>query len=312
MTSNTVLITGGVGFVGRALVGLCLAKGHSVAVYDNLQVGRLANLESYQGQYTFFQEDIRDASALDKALESFKPEVVIHLAALHFIPYCNAHPQETIDVNVAGTFAVLSACVRHAVKSVVFASSGALYASETCPLDEERNLPAPVDVYGLSKLLGEQTCHYFSKASSLTCWIARLFNTYGPFETNAHILPDIIQQLHQSDVLELGNLEPKRDYIYVDDTAVALYALSQLKKQGCDAFNVGTGKEYSVRELIDVIAHLTGRALNVRQTPERIRKTDKLHQIADVNKLERQTGFVAHFGITEGLEKLLYAEGLLR
>ena len=311
VSRTKILVTGGAGFIGRALVGLCLEKGHQVAVYDSLKVGRLSNLAPYRDRITFFENDIQDEGALDAAFQSFAPERVVHLAALHFIPYCNAHPQETMDVNVSGTYAVLAACARYEVQTSVVASSGALYGSETHSLNEDLDLPAPVDVYGLSKLLGEQICKYFTANARLNCVAARLFNTYGPYETNAHILPDIVQQLKRSDTLELGNLDPKRDYIYVDDTAAALLALSELAHVGFDVFNVGTGHEYSVRELVDMLGEITQRRLIVRQDSTRIRKVDKMHQIASVSKLSRTANFSASIGLGEGLRRLLIAENLV-
>jgi UDP-glucose 4-epimerase len=306
-----VLVTGGAGFIGRALVSICLANGCQVGIYDNLAVGSLANLAPFRKDVTFVQGDICDETMLHRTFETLRPQRVFHLAALHFIPYCNAHPQEVLDVNVAGTFAVTSACTRHSVRTLVFASSGALYASETHPLNEARDLPAPVDVYGLSKLLGEQICSYAAATAGLQCRVARLFNTYGPHETNAHVVPDILEQLHRGDVLELGNIEPKRDYVFVQDTAAALYALSQIEITGTDTFNVGTGQEYSVRELIEAIAQITGRHLVVQPSSARMRRVDKMHQIADIRKLREHTGFATQFSLLQGLTQLLASEGLV-
>ncbi len=311
MAEESVLITGGAGFIGRALVGVCLAHGRRVGVYDNLRNGRAEHLVPYRESIAFFESDIRDGTALDCAFETFRPDSVIHLAALHFIPYCNTHPAETLDVNVTGTYLLLDTCARHGVRNVVFASSGALYPGKARPLEEDQDVPTPEDVYGLSKLLGEQTCRHFVATGGLSCRVARLFNTYGPFETNPHVLPTILQQLHSGNTLELGNLHSKRDYIYVEDTAEALYSLCLLEQVGFDVYNVGTGQEYSVQELVDLIAKLTGRRLNVVQSTTRIRKTDKHHQIANRSKVYARTGFKARIGIEEGLQKLLLADGLL-
>src|SRR5512143_2555593 len=194
---DAILITGGAGFIGRPLVQCCVENGCRVAVYDNLSFGRKSNLTPVQDRITFFEGDVRDETALDQAWEAFKPECVIHLAALHFIPYCNAHPKETLEVNVGGTHAVLSACVRWGVRTAVFASTGALYSSATHPLNELRDQPAPVDIYGLSKLLGEQICAFFNMNTGLNCSVARFFNAYGPYESNPHLIPHIMESLRK-------------------------------------------------------------------------------------------------------------------
>lgn len=308
---ETVFITGGSGFIGRALVAQCLGHGCSVVVYDNLRVGSLATLAPFLDSVTFVEGDVRDEGAVCRAMDACKPNRVIHLAALHFIPYCNAHPIETMDVNVSGTYSVLAASALHEVESVVFASSGALYASETHPLNEERDVPAPVDVYGVSKLLGERICEHFASTAGLSCRIARLFNTYGPYETNPHLLPEIVSQLKTGAALELGNLEAKRDYIFVEDTAAALDTLSRIRESGFDIYNVGMGREYSARELLEAIGQAMGRSLVVHQSPSRMRGIDKMHQIADISRLRDGTGFVATIGIAEGLGRLLAAEGII-
>jgi UDP-glucose 4-epimerase len=311
MGDKRILITGGAGFIGRAVVELCLAEGFCVAVYDNLSFGRQSNLTPFRKDIVFFENDTRDDQALDQALGSFKPECLVHLAAMHFIPYCNDHPQETLDVNVGGTFAVLRACVRWGVESIVFASTGALYASETHPLNEIHDQPVPSDVYGLSKLLGEQICAFFASTTDLQCRVARLCNTYGPYETNPHLIPHIIESLRAGPSVELGNVDTKRDYIYVEDVAKILMRYSQIDDLKHFTMNVGTGTEYSAQEIVECLAGLIGKPIEIVTSPDRVRKVDKLHQIADITTLVNLVGYLPQHTLQDGLKKLLVHEGLL-
>src|SRR5579862_654953 len=97
--SRNVLITGGAGFIGRAVVACCLAEGMRVTVYDNLCVGQRENLDEFGDRVTLIEGDINDTATLNAALRDAAPDTLFHLAALHFIPYCNAHPTETLRVN---------------------------------------------------------------------------------------------------------------------------------------------------------------------------------------------------------------------
>jgi len=306
-----MLITGGAGFIGRALIQIALDSGCRVAVYDNLSFGRRSNLASFGDTVTFFEEDIRNRDAFSRACQAFNPERVIHLAALHFIPYCDAHPEETLEVNVAGTYAVLHTCERLGIEKVVFASTGALYASAAHPLNESQDQPSPGDIYGLSKLLGENICAYFSANTGLNCRVARFFNAYGPYETNPHLIPHMLQSLKQGPQIELGNLHTKRDYIFVEDLANILFRYSTVDVPQNAVMNIGTGLEYSAREIVDHLSDLLGISIEVLSDSKRIRPVDKQHQIADTSRMMEWTGCAPGHGILNGLRKLLVHEQIL-
>ncbi len=309
MAIRRVFITGGAGFIGRWVVAQCLEQGDQVAVYDNLQAGSMDHLLDFAGAIDFYEADILDWEALLTAMEEVRPAVVFHLAALHFIPYCNAHPQETLRVNVEGTYNVLEAAARVGVRTTVVASSGAIYPSveglipETLP-------PAPVDIYGLSKLLAEQVAEQFARTTEMACVSARLFNTYGPFETNPHLIPHIIASLQQGPMVELGNIHTRRDYIYVEDVARLLVALGERVTKGYEVVNVGTGEEYSAADIVEILQELMGQPIEIRIDPSRVRKVDKLHQQADITRLYKLTGMRPEVSLREGLARLLQHEGL--
>lgn len=309
MIPSNVLITGGAGFIGRALVGECLRHGHNVSVIDNLCAGTLENLREFCDDIVFHEIDILDAGRVRTAMEAIRPELVFHLAAHHFIPFCNAHPEATLRVNAEGTYVVLSEAARAGARVAVSASSGALYPSQEAPLREELDV-APVDVYGLSKQLMEQIARFIATTSEMSCVAARLFNVYGPFETNPHLIPDIIAGLRVSRTLYLGNTHTKRDYIYVDDVAALLYRCAQLPTSGYITINIGTGVEYSADEIVREIAGILQSEIEVRVDASRRRAVDKLYQRADTTRLENLLGTAARVTLPEGLERLLTHEGL--
>jgi UDP-glucose 4-epimerase len=307
---HSVLITGGAGFIGRWLAKRCIEAGHTVCIVDNLSVGALENLMDLEGRFEFVQTDLSDTERIAQCLQRHNVQTVYHLAALHYIPYCEANPRETFEVNVLGTLSVLEAMRAAGVQRVVFASTGALYPPLDAPLTEETPLVAQ-DIYGLTKLHGETTLTYYQNRYGIQPTIVRLFNTYGPYETNPHLLPHIINTLKQgARELTLGNLHPKRDYIYVEDVAEGFYRLGS-RTDALGVFNLGTGVEYSVQEAVDILGELVGEPLRVVQDPARMRPVDKPHQRADVSQLEATLGWKPSVSLREGLTRWLRHEGLL-
>jgi UDP-glucose 4-epimerase len=309
MRKKSVLITGGAGFIGRALVARCLSEENQVTVIDNRCAGRKENLEPFLDRITFCEADILDRSAVAAALEQSRPGIVFHLAAHHFIPFCDRHPGETLRVNVEGTHTVLAEAARHGVRVAVVASSGALYPSRDDPLSEDIEA-APVDVYGLSKQLTEEVTGFIAKTTDMACVAARLFNTYGPYETNPHLIPHIMESLRRGPVVRLGNIHTRRDYIYVEDVAACLYRCGQKAAEPYTTVNVGTGVEHSAEEIVQAISRLLDRKIAIDVDASRVRTMDKMHQRADTRRLESLAGIRPAHSLTEGLRKLLAHERL--
>lgn len=276
------LVTGGAGFVGSGLVRRLLELNHEVLVLDDFSKGCAENLPDSQA-IRVIQGDIRDRDLLQRVME-LAPDHVFHLAAHHYIPFCNANPEETISVNVLGTQCVLSAAKQAAsVRKFVFASTAAVYAPSTSP-HLETELPGPIDIYGISKQCGELLTGQYHHETQVPVVNARLFNVIGPRETNPHLLPDIIGQL-PGPLIRLGNLMPRRDYIHVDDVAAALTTLltSELTNE---AVNVGSGHAYSAQDVVMEIAEAIGNDLKIESIAERQRAGDRPVLVADKGKLE--------------------------
>lgn len=299
-----VLVTGGAGFIGSALIAHLQEEGHEIHVIDNLSFGNRKFIDIPDGH--FYGEDIRDREAMMAIIGEVKPQWVIHLAAIHFIPYCNQHPYEAFDVNVNGTMNILdAAAAADSLERMFFASTAAVYPIYDDPIHEDKAL-GPLDIYGLSKLTGERLCSEFFLKTRIPTVVCRFFNAFGPRETNPHLIPEIQQQLNEGQrTIQLGNLEPKRDFIHTSDMARAVRLLMEAEIQGMDTFNLGQGMEYSVKEVVEAFERQLGESVTITQNPKRMRKSDRMHLLADVSKLKNLTGWEPLIGLDEGIATLI-------
>jgi len=299
------MVTGGAGYVGSWLVPELLRQSSCrIVVFDNVRNGRVEHIPD-DPRIEFVRADLLDRAALRETVTVHQPSWVFHLAALHYIPYCNANPTETIQVNIVGTQNLLEALQSHPPTRLVIASTAAVYPPNDLPNREDDRLE-PIDIYGFSKLANEHQVRLFAgQQKSCKCIAARLFNVFGPRETNPHVVPEIVRQVFEGqDELDLGNVKPKRDYVYTADVARALVALARTDHASFRAFNVGTGVEHSVEEIVDELARITGRDLRIRTDPSRVRASERMHLVCDRKRISEETGWQPQYDLVSGLEEL--------
>jgi UDP-glucose 4-epimerase len=304
LPTETVMVTGGAGYIGSELCKGLLQTGRRVVVFDNLSFGRRDLLPPHP-ELVLAEGDIRDTARVIAVMKEHRPRRVFHLAAIHFIPYCNAHPVEAMDVNVNGTRSVFQACREVRPELVLFASTAAVYPIERSPFSEEHPV-GPLDVYGYTKLMGEDLLRLFHLEAGVPGVVARFFNAVGAEDTNPHLLPDIVAQLRKgSDVLKLGNLDPIRDYIHVEDMAAGILAIDGTFSGRLGLFNIGAGRGYSVRDVVAAFEAALGRPLRIEQEADRVRKVERLELVADVSKLRRETGWAPKVDFNEGVARMV-------
>lgn len=296
------LVTGGAGFIGCAVIDKLQREGHEVFVIDNLSFGKREFISIPDSN--FFLADILDARKMDEIFKQVKPEQVIHLAAVHFIPYCNQHPYESSNININGTINILNCAGKYNAKKVFFASTAAVYPIYDEAVNETHGV-GPMDIYGLSKLTGEHLCNEFHLMTGIPTIICRFFNAFGPNETNPHLIPEIQQQVNNGlRKIQLGNLTPKRDFIHTSDMANAVHTLLTKVNAGIDTYNLGRGIEYSVTEIVDAFSRQLGEKIEIEVDPARVRKVERMHLLADVSKL-KSIGWEPLIGIDEGIATLI-------
>lgn len=299
-----VMVTGGAGFVGRELVQL-LSEKAEVLVADLLRYGRPDWLTGESSDFSFSQVDIRDAAAIRSLVEDFQPDVIVHLAAIHYIPECDSDPANAVATNVAGTVNLLAACAPGT--RFVFASSGAVYQPDEKAHHEVDSAVGPADIYGITKLHGEDYVRTFARDRGLPACIVRLFNVIGPGETNPHLLPAIVSQLHDgAQTIDLGNTWPKRDYIDVLDAAGGFAAAALgVNPDGvdCEVVNLGSGQQYSVDEILAAMRSVLGLTFEVRQDPSRMRAVDRPYLGADISHIRKVFGWSPQQSLESTLQR---------
>jgi UDP-glucose 4-epimerase len=301
-----ILVTGAAGFIGGHLTDRLLEAGHRVLAVDDLSFGRRSHVADAAELWVADLGQVEEALLADRLL-AFDPNYAVHLAALHFIPYCMARPEETFASNVRGTDVVmrtLARCLK--LEKVVVASSMDVY----CPSDRihrETDLPAPRNVYGLSKLLTEQIVSYHATTSDhVSAVCLRLANVYGQRETNPHLIPDTLQRLASKvePELKMGYLGGERDFIHVMDVVAGICRCLFAETGRFEVFNVGTGVTTPVRRVIEILRNAYGDERPIVEDKTKLRGFDRKSLTPDIGKIQNAIGWEPKVQIEDGLRAL--------
>ncbi len=300
-----VFVTGGAGYIGSHVVKLLLKEGHEVMVFDNFSTGNrwaVVGGEVVEG-------DLCQKELLRKVLEGFRPDAVMHFAALIVVPESVRHPLKYYRNNVCNTLNLLEAMEETGVRNFVFSSSAAVYGiPKEVPVSEDAPL-SPINPYGETKATVERILRDLSNSGSGFRYVSlRYFNVAGadPEEEIGFAYPDPTHLIIRAVKAAAGVL-PRieiygtdyptpdgtciRDYIHVTDLAEAhLLALEFLLKEGrSEVFNCGYGRGYSVREVIETVKEVTGRPFEVVEAPRR--EGDPPVLVAKAEKIRRVLGW---------------------
>ena len=307
------LVTGGAGFIGSNLVDLLLDQGAEVDVVDNLSTGRRSNLKegALPRGARLHEIDITDKPALVELVGDVRPDVIYHLAAQIDVRKSIEEPGFDATVNVVGTVNVLEAARLAEVPRVVNTSTGgAIYGdAERIPTPEDET-PLPMAAYGQSKFCAERYLGWYGRLYDQSNVTLRLGNVYGPRQDplgEAGVIAIFCGKLRAGErPTVFGDGRQTRDYIYVGDVVRAQLAAGQAKVTG--EINIGTGRETTVLEIIDVIKQLEPEAADGFEpefAPPRLGEIER--SCLDVTRAREELGFVAEVSLTDGLRATLDA-----
>ena len=301
---NTVLVTGGAGYIGSHTVKVLKNSGYQVVVMDRLTTGhKKAVLTEH-----FYEADICDSKAVQDIVKRHQVDAVIHFAAKSLVGESVAHPDLYFHENTGKTNQFVSALIQCGMRTIVFSSTAAVYGlPETIPISED-TAKLPINPYGVSKLMIEQSFPWLEQAYGLKWMALRYFNAAGAsldgeigedHDPETHLIPLVLKTaLGQRPSISIYGTDYNthdgtciRDYVHVLDLAQAhVLALEALERGvSCQALNVGTGRGYSVREIIEAAQKITGRDIPVVETERRHGDPDIL--IADSSKIQNLLGW---------------------
>ena len=298
-----VLVTGGAGFIGSTLVRELIKVGANVIVYDNLLYGDKYNLSDIEKDMTLVIGDVISGKIFD-TLKKYNIDYVFNLAAEPYIPHSYDNPEKFFQVNVNGTINLLSACRTFNVKRIIHVSTSEVYGTgQIIPMNEKHPLN-PLSTYAVSKLAGDRAAVVFSYERNIPVVIVRPFNSYGPRETQPYIIPEIIRQLFNGKTLHLGNIDAKRDFTYVEDTALGMISAMTSNLTKGEVVNIGSNKSYSIKDIAILIGKEFGYDnIDIQIDKTRLRPLDVELLESDYSKINKLTGWKPTVDIKEGLKR---------
>jgi NAD dependent epimerase/dehydratase len=309
-----VLVTGAEGFIGSHLVEKLLDKGHEVTAFV------LYNSFNNQGwidtfskekkkKIKIFTGDIRDEKLVREAVKG--SDVVFHLAALIGIPYSYHSPKSYVETNILGTLHLLQAARDFKVKKFIHTSTSEIYGTpKYLPIDELHPINAQ-SPYAASKVGADQIAMSFYYSYGTPVTIVRPFNTFGPRQSARAIIPTVILQiLSGKKIIKLGNISTTREFNYIEDTVRGFISTINKKCTG-ETINLGNGKDFSIKQIVELISKEMGKNIKIVKDQKRVRpiKSEVLKLRCSNKKavkiLNWKPNYSGYSGLKKGIKKTI-------
>ncbi|PPA69493.1 UDP-glucose 4-epimerase GalE [Jeotgalibacillus proteolyticus] len=309
----SILVVGGAGYIGSHAVTILVRQGHSVVVVDNLSTG---HREAVHEKAMFYQGDLRDELFLKSVFDTESIDAVMHFAADSLVGVSMEQPLTYYDNNVGGANTLLKVMVEYGVKKIVFSSTAATYGEPKSIPILENDTTLPTNPYGETKLAIERMLHWTKLAHELNYVVLRYFNVAGAdlegtigedHNPETHLIPIVLQVAsgQRQEIKIFGEDYPTpdgtciRDYIHVQDLVNAhILALDYMNKTNqSGTFNLGNGNGYSVKEVIDVVAKVTGKEIPTVNSPRRA--GDPAQLVASSKKAQEELGWKPQYASLE-------------
>ncbi len=268
-----ILVTGYTGFIGSHLID---------SFKKNYEIFGLSRSKDKNPDIIQIKGDIRNITA--KKMPK-KLDAIIHLAAMTDVLYCQKNPVECFDVNVNGTQNMLEIARKLGIKFFYISTHHVYGQPKSLPVKEnfQQN---PESIYSSSKSAAELVCRTYSSSYDMDVSLLRIFSVYGPNSPKHLVTNRLISQLFNGDKFEVGNLSPKRDFVYVTDVVNAIKKILQ-KSTGSNTFNIGTGKSYSIKEICNILQKINNKKMTIHSLKTLSRKSDVSDIYADNSKIKK-------------------------
>jgi UDP-glucuronate 4-epimerase len=296
---QTILITGGAGFIGSHLADRLLNEGYSVVVADNfcdyydvsIKENNVVHNLSNQ-HYKLYRTDIEDMAALKAIFAAHKFDVVVHLAARAGVRPSIANPADYVKTNVLGTVNVLECMKKYDCKKLVVASSSSVYGNCSAEkFSEDLNVNEPISPYAATKLATEQLCYTYHHLYDINVAALRFFTAYGPRQRPDLAIAKFAQQILQNKPIEMyGDGSSMRDYTYIDDIVSGIVAALKYNNTDYEIINLGGGNPITLKAMIQTLEECLGKKAIIELKPMQQGDVDKT--VCDWQKAHRLLGYV--------------------
>lgn len=313
-----IAVTGGAGYIGSHTVKELVRQGHRPIIFDNLENGH----EEVIGSHTFYNGDLRNKEDLERMFASEQIDAVVHFAAYASVPDSVDSPDKYYENNIVGSLNLINCMKDHGVKKIIFSSSAATYGEPQTSIITEDHPKNPTNPYGHTKLLFEQILHWYNIAYGISSISFRYFCAAGSSRDGdigeihlpeTHVIPCAIEAalgarekfFIYGDDFDTPDGTGVRDFIHVEDLANAhVLGLARLDENICEQFNLGIGKGFSVREIIEAVKKVSGKEFPVEVKPRR--KGDPSVLIADGTKARKFLGWEPMYDDIESIVTTAY------
>lgn len=311
MEINTILVTGGSGFIGSNLIDKLIEQKKKIICIDNFDDFYSKNIKLNNMQaslksphYTFVEGDIRNKVLLEKIFSENKIDAVVHLAAKAGVRPSISNPDMYFDVNVNGTLCLIHAMNKYQVKKLVFSSSSSVYGNNIkIPYSETDNVDFPISPYAASKKSCELLIHTFHHLNKLDVINLRFFTVYGPRQRPDLAIYKFFKSIYNGRSIDVyGDGSTSRDYTYIDDIVQGISnSLSYLEhhENVYETINLGNNHPVKLTELIDIIEQVTLKKFSINYLP--VQEGDVNHTFADIVKAKKLLSYNPTKTIKEGL-----------
>ncbi len=312
--TETILVTGGAGFIGSNLCHFLIDKAFNVVCLDNFddfyseEIKRNNVKDLLNNQlFEFIKGDIRDSVLLDNVFSKHQIDFVIHLAAKAGVRNSIFNTQEYFDVNVNGSICLLETMRKHNVKNLVFSSSSSVYGNKNGKLLETENCDNPISPYAVSKRAVEMLNYNYHINSNFNVVNLRLFSVYGKNQRPDLVLYKFINLISNNQPIEIyGNADTTRDYTYIDDIVNAfISSIEFLKTSDSNVYeiiNIGNDNPISLQQLIDLITKTTKRN-DIKIVETKFVKGEVTNTHADIDKARRLLNYKPNITIDYGIKQ---------
>lgn len=300
---NKILITGGAGFVGANLLRRLLEDNHEIHLFLSKETNTW-RIQDVLDRVRIYHCNLTDKEAVGDSIKKIKPAIIYHLAT-HGAYADQTAEEKIIQTNLMGFINLLNACKKYGFKKFVNTGSSSEYGFKKSAMKETDLLEAPYSCYAFSKASATLYAQYIAEKEKLPIVTLRLFCVYGDYEEPIRFLPRLITNCLKNIPTPLARQETARDFIYIKDVIEAYVRVTEVETEPGEIFNVGTGKQNTLKEVVDTVIALTGTKISLSWNSFPSRDWDSCAWQADISKIREKVGWYPKYTLQQGITKTI-------